>query len=131
MTTKTREPITGSDACVMMHTALRKVCDSKITSSVYNMIHLIDVKPERFDTWRLLGQLVADRLAKGEKPVEALRRAHRELENALHERVVAARRGTEEAPSNATTWLYALSCAMHCFSKEDWEGMASYLGDDE
>jgi hypothetical protein len=30
-------PLTGSDVCSLMHTALRKACDSSITSSVYNM----------------------------------------------------------------------------------------------
>lgn len=29
-----------------------------------------------------------------------------------------------------SVWIYAMSCAMHCFSLRDWEGMAAYLGDE-
>lgn len=129
--TAKRQRIQGSDACVMMHAALRKVCDSKITSSVYNMVHLIGVKPDEFDPWRFFGQLVADQLnLHVKKPVEALKTAHTEFEdkvlNALHE---AKTKGVEP-PAEARTWLYALSCAMACFSANDWAGMAAYLGEE-
>ncbi len=119
---------------MLMHTALRKVCDSKITSSVYNMVHLVEVKPEKYDPWRYLGQLVADRLNKGEKPVSALKAAHAELEDKFLDLWLEGRRKDYdqpcEPPDDARLWMHALSCAMHCFSPEDWEGMASYLGEE-
>ncbi len=55
-----KNDIEGIDACVCMHTALRKCCDSKITSAAYNLIHIIDIRPEKFDAWRILGNLVAE-----------------------------------------------------------------------
>jgi hypothetical protein len=141
MTTATtiEAKITGGDACVCMHTALRKACDSKITSAVYNLVHLVDVEPAKYDPWRFLGQLVADRLNEGEKPVEALKNAHAELEDKFLALVLPEswnkshareRSRNDEPPAEARTWMYALSCAMHCFSKNDWNGMAAYLGDE-
>jgi len=115
---------------MLMHTALRKACDSKITSCVYNLIHLIDIKPQKFDPWRFLGQLVADKLNAGEKPAAALRAAHKEFEDKFLDVFHDAKKKDEVAPDDVRTWMYALSSAMHCFSKQDWEGMASYLGDD-
>jgi hypothetical protein len=129
---KKKEPMTGSDACVYMHTALRKACDSKITSSVYNMVHLVKVEPHKYDPWRFFGQLVADRLNNGEKPWSAVVGAHAELENKFLDLLYPdVGRKPDDVPREATTWLYAFSCAMCCFSKRDWEGMAAYLKEEE
>ena len=55
--------IDKNDVCIAMHTALRKYCDSDITSAIYNLIHLIhDMKPRKLNAWLILGELVADRL---------------------------------------------------------------------
>jgi len=126
---KKREPMTGSDACVCMHTALRKCCDSKITSCVYNLVHLVDVEPERFDPWRFLGQLVAARVNKGQKPEDALMDAHVEFEDKFLDSLDGDKHGG--LPREATAWMYALSCAMHCFSTRDFQGMAAYLAEEE
>ena|SRR5271170_3745045 len=124
-----KEAIEGNDACMLMHTALRKCCDSKITSSVYNMVHLVDVKPDKFNPWGFYGRLVADRLNKGEEPEGALKAAHTELEDKFLDFWCEPSKEGDK-PAHARTWLYALSCAMHCFSKRDWEGMAAFLGDE-
>jgi len=125
------EAMEGNDACMLMHTALRKCCDSKITSSVYNLIHLIDLKPEKYDPWRMLGQLVADRLSKGEDPTLALKAAHAELEDKFLDLWCDDKQKGANLPDDARTWLYALSCAMHCFGARDWEGMASFLSEED
>lgn len=128
MTTETR--IDGSDACVFMHTALRKACDSKITSCVYNLVHLIDIKPKKFDPWCFLGKLVADRLNGGEKSVQALKAAHHELEDKFLDMIHVDQKMRDQVPENTIATMYALSCAMACFDKADWEGMAAYLGEE-
>lgn len=132
---KMKKPaLEGNDACMLMHTALRKACDSKITSSVYNMIHLVDIKPEKYDPWRFLGKLVADRLNEGAEPVQALGMAHTEWERRFLDFWLEGRKRDSDQPSapsdDARTWMYALSSAMHCFSDSDWKGMAAFLGDE-
>jgi hypothetical protein len=119
----------GSYACEAMHTALRKCCDSKITSAVYNIIRLIDVAPVRFDAWRMLGALVAKKVNQGHTPLDALRTSHAELEASFYAVVRQAHDKAERVPTEAHSSLYALSCAMACFKKEDWQGMAAYLGE--
>jgi hypothetical protein len=129
--TKKREPLGPSDVCLCMHTALRKVCDSKITSSVYNMVHLVAIKPEKYDPWRFFGQLVVVRLGANAPPAFAVRGAHAALEDEFVDVLIEAKGAGVEIPREALTWMYALSCAMHCFSARDWEGMASYLGEED
>jgi hypothetical protein len=119
----------GNYACMAMHTALRKRCDSKITSAAYNIIHLIDVKPVRFNAWKILGNLVAKRLNQGDKPLVALKSSHAELEAAFFTVIRQATDKTERIPAEARSSMYALSCTMACFEKKDWEGMSAYLGE--
>lgn len=127
---KPESKLEGNDACMLMHTALRKSCDTKITSCLYNLIHLVDIKPHKFDPWRFLGQLVADKVNSGEKPVAALKSSHQEFQVKFLDLVQDAREKSEAVPEDVRMWLYAISCVMHCFSKQDWEGMASYLADE-
>jgi hypothetical protein len=130
MPKKKKVELDGSDACVLMHTALRKLCDSKITSAVYNLVHLIcDYEPEHFSPWRLLGELVAFNMRRGASPEDALRAAHRVLGDAMNERIVKRREAGEEPASEVRQALSALEYTMACFSDEDWAGMAGYLAE--
>lgn len=128
---KKRPPLEAFDVCNFTHTALRKQCDSKITSAAYNLIHLIDVKPSRFDAWLFYGGLVAEKLRAGMAPVLAVRQAAETLDDMFFARVIRpAREKDERLPDHAQTIMHALYCTFACFSAGDWEGMAAYLGDD-
>jgi len=136
------ENIEGNDACVMMHTALRKCCDSKITSAAYNVIHLLcemDFKPYKFHPWRVYGALVAERmaspplkpgLAKGLKldcGASILKRAATDLDDRFHAVLREAKEKRETVPDNCRSALHALTCVLACFDDKDWCGMAAYL----
>jgi hypothetical protein len=123
---KENPPLEGNDACVLMHTALRKACDSKITSAAYNLIHTIHIEPEKWDPWRMLGALVAKELNAGKKPVPALESAIARLDNVFMDQVVAYR-DKEMVPDDARSMMYALKCTLECFAASDVRGMASYL----
>jgi hypothetical protein len=130
--TKPKEdpPLDSSDACMLMHTALRKACDSKITSAAYNLIHLIELKPDRYNPWLLLGELVADKRNAGMKPVTALQQSIVAMSDIFQDRLRKARDSTAETvavPDNARQWMLVLQCTLECFDKNDLEGMASYL----
>ena len=120
-----RQPMSGSDACVAMHAALRKCCDSPITSLVYNLVHVIDVTPAKFDPWRLFGALVADALNKGRLPCDAVGEASETLDKAWH--AVVRECPDTRPPDNARPCLYALKSAFRLFSDEDFGAMAAFL----
>lgn len=119
--------IDGPDACCMMHTALRKCCDSTITSAVYNMIHLVDVKPTKFCPWHLFGELVADQIVAGYSPVDAIHNAYSKWKDKFDDIYMAAKNKSEPVPDNVFNWFYSLYCSMGCFSESDWIGMSSFL----
>jgi hypothetical protein len=125
---KKNPPLDGTDACQLMHTALRKACDSKITSAASNLIHIIHITPEKWNPWRMLGALVAKELNAGKKPAAALEHAIAKLDDTYMDQVVADR-DKEKIPDGACSTMYALKCTLECFSKDDVKGMASYLED--
>lgn len=127
-----RSDLDGSDVCVAIHTALRKVCGSKITSAAYNLIHLIVTPPrlEKLNPWTLLGKSVADRMADGTDPAQALRLAVGGLGDAYYEALdtmpsLSADRG------NTVAQLHALTCTFQCFTDDDYECAAAYLYEEE
>lgn len=120
----------GTDVCMCMHTALRKYCDSNITSAAYNLIHLIcdsSVKPKH-SPWRLLGRLTANRLNASVAPIPAVMAAVDNLDDAYFDHVVTPRRKKGKGwPKGARQWLYALQCTLQCFDESDWEGLVALL----
>jgi hypothetical protein len=118
---KPKLALDGPDVCACMHTALRKCCDSPITSAAYNLIYLIDL-PE-FDPWQFYGGLVAELLGAGEKPVEAAVGAARTLEDKYMSFV------REKGGNPRRQALLALSCTFECFNEKDWEGFAAFLAE--
>ncbi len=131
--TEATEKLTGADACVCMHTALRKCCDSKITSAAYNLIHMINFKPDKFDPWRFFGGLVAERVNHGEKPASAVQAAIDELSDRFLDQLDSKENRAlprAELPDGALNALYALRCIFQCFSKGDITAVAAYLGDE-
>jgi hypothetical protein len=125
------EKLTATDACVAMHTALRKQCDSAITSAAYNLIHIIcDLDlPEDVDPWRLLGGFVARAVNAGNGAKLALRTAVRDgaLSEQYHKAKCARKDRGEAVPDVAHHATYALECTLRCFSDDDMEGMVSYV----
>jgi hypothetical protein len=125
-----KQEMTGSDACLMMHTALRKCCDSKITSCVYNLVHLIDVKPAKFDPWRFFGEQVAYRVNAKIPPKQVVEYVYERYRDSFMELLEKAERAGDRPPREAMTWMLALDCALACFTKDDWAEMVEYLGED-
>jgi hypothetical protein len=125
-----KHTLEADDACGLMHTALRKCCDSKITSAAYHLIQMIHVRPEIWDPWILLGKIVAKRINEsGNKPLEALKVAAGHLNEAWLDICDKERTAGREPPSGARNALYALTCILELFSEEDLVGMSSYLED--
>lgn len=133
-------PMVGSDACVCMHTALRKRADSSITSAAYNLIHVIcdtGIKPTKFDPWRLYGDLVAghinDPKTSDQTEVHACQLAHGALERVWSDIVMEHRKKEHPSPipNIARPCMYALYTTMKCFDQDDWEAMAEYLKEEE
>lgn len=136
-----KKEITGADASLMMHTALRKCCDSKITSCLYNLVHLVDVRPDKFDPWRIYGAIVADLVNARLPPKDSVKLAHERFRERFISVIEYAERDRQarsiaretsippEAPREAMTWMYAIDCALACFAESDWAAMAEYLGE--
>lgn len=124
------EPLNGADACIIMHTALRKCCDSKITSAAYHLIQLINIEPPEQNAWRILGNMVAKMINMGLEPLVALRRAVRHLNDEFCREVVKpANQGGPKEVENARATMHALQCTLECFDETDLQGMAGYLDD--
>jgi hypothetical protein len=123
-----KQQLAPNDACVCMHTALRKCCDSRITSAAYNLIHLIHIEPSKWNAWVMLGRLVVERMEGGKKPAEALQEAIERLEDAFYDQAMKSREAGESEPDQARSIMYALRCTLECFSPKDIEGMAEFLG---
>lgn len=121
----------GADACMLMHTALRKLCDSHITSALYNFIHMLEVKPAELDPWRIYGQLVADRITAGSRPDHAVTDAMEKFEDKMEEARKTWRdsgtAGRREIPSEIHHSFYTLFCIFRCFEKSDWAAMSGFL----
>lgn len=125
-----REKLEGPDVCVALHTALRKLCDSKPTSCAYNLVHLIcnlQITPFKFDAWRAYGELVAYRINAGDKPMIAARKTAAELVDSFLEMCTVAKQDKECEPDNCRTALYSLTCILDCFDEKDWKSFIGYL----
>lgn len=126
--------VDGAEACVRMHTALRKICDSKITSAAYNLVHLIaDRQPAEVNGWRIFGNLVAGNLERNLDPPAAVRAALGALDGA-YEEAVGRWRAPEKGASrvegdHARVALLALRCTFQCFDDADLHGVAGYLAE--
>lgn len=136
---KTKKPaqselVTGLDACICIHAALRKCCHSPASNALYHLIQIIDVKPEKFDPWRLYGILVAERLAhpnpvfkkdpRSKLAEDALQTAAGRLEDELVHRTKDC---PEDAPDSGNPALQAIIALFQLLTAEDWAGMAAFL----
>lgn len=129
-----KPPLVREDACILMHTALRKCCDSRASANAYNVIHLIcalRVEPRGLDPWLVLGENVAGVVNGWKSPLTGphLKECTEALEDLWHERMRQHRGEQRQAsePEHARNALYALLCAFRMFDASDWAGMATYL----
>lgn len=125
------DKLDASDVNVCLHTALRKFCDSSITSAAYNLIHLIceaNLKPKHC-AWHLLGELVAEQMNAGREPLVSIRSAISNLDDQFFERVTKPRReqGKQGDPKSSRLWLHTLQCTLKCFSDGDLQSFVSLL----
>jgi hypothetical protein len=130
---ETKQQIAGNDACVYMHTALRKVCDSPMTTAAYNLIHMLcamEFHPSRLDPWRMFGQLVADRVNKGENPAKAAKAANEQLDDVFSDEFCKVRdEKKERLDEDCRTAMYTLHSVFRCFNDAEWERMTHYLNE--
>ena len=136
-------PLGGNDACVALHAALRKVCDSEATTVLYQIVHLVcalRIRPESLDPWRIVGRLVAESLneahARGERiinPYISVTLAFEKLEDVWWSSAKKRREksGRDSEPENAREALYAFTRCFRLLTPEDRIAMAEYLRDDE
>lgn len=132
-----KPPLVREDACILMHTALRKCCDSRASANAYNVIHLIcalHVEPRALDPWLVFGENVAGVVNGWKNPLTGprLKECADALEDAWVDRV-RLHRGEQRQnaePEHARNALYALLCAFRMFDAADWTGMATYLADE-
>lgn len=119
-----QEKLEGNDVCVCIHTALRKACDSKPTSLLYNLIHMMNLDTP-MEPWRFFGAAVAERLGGKKKPAEIIAALSEDFFDVWFEKFMQQRgeKGFDEAEQQAQT----LSCALQLCDKGDFEGMAAYL----
>lgn len=115
------------DFGMLIHTALRKVCDSKITSIAYNLIHACDQE------WILFLDVLYDNLEKhkAQNLVNAVREVVRKMQpiedlDPLCER--PERELVKEIDKNLFT---ALVLTMNEFDLEDWERALAYREPEE
>lgn len=126
----------------MIHTALRKMCDSKATTAAYNFIHLIGrviSLPEEFDPWRFFGDAAAMHINSGMDPEKAITillntETRLCLEDRFRDHLTKHRQKVTKSdgnvaaePSYATTTLNTLSSIFELFTKEDIKAMSHYL----
>ncbi len=126
----------GDSACLAMHTALRKACDSAPTTALWNMIHLCESPTGQLTPWAFYGQRVAELLNAGEPPARAVRFAeHGRWTDAYLDEMLKMRRASPQPgtalESNLRHWLYAISGVLRCFESHDWDGMGAYLAEVE
>lgn len=122
------------DACMLVHSALRKVCYSPATSAAYNVIHLINVKPRALDPWVLFGLCVADAINKSEGEIDGddLKSIAAELNDTWFEvREKREKKGLPADSGNGVTSLYALTGIFRLFSEKDWESIAEFITFDD
>lgn len=122
------EPMDPYYACQLMHTALRKLCDSAITSAMYNVIQLVEVEPEEMNAWVTYGKLVAQQVNAGIKKTQACKAAMAGLLATVEDHFFKDR--SKEPPKDARSALYAIHSILRCFGEGDWIGMAGFLSDD-
>lgn len=127
MTKSKKEPLEGFDVCMYLHTALRKSCDSSITSAAYNLIHMIDFQPRKFDPWWAYGNIVARLIQNKKKPLEAAKAAVELLDREFCDVRNKARDAGEGFPDGCMQAMHALKCTLECFDANDWAGFVSYL----
>lgn len=135
-----KQKIGGNDACVLMHTALRKLADSPATSAFYNAVQILpEIKPRALNPWLILGEMVADAL--DENPGWEVSHiagfldgasSHRvgRLEKVFFERLTEHRRAGKNEPAHATSALYLLLSLFRLFKPSDFAAMAGYLKED-
>lgn len=124
------EPLRGLDACIAMHTALRKCCDGPATSAAYNLIHLFGglSYDEAVCPWRHYGEEVAALVNRGVACDRACFEAADMLTHSWHEKVSKPRKDAgQRIDDNAVTACHALKASFRLFDDADWRGMASYL----
>lgn len=100
-----------SDVCASLHVALRKACDSTVTSALWNLIHVLD--DDVMHAWIEVGKAIVEELNAGSVPKEALRSViYRKTPN-LHRQAHHAYR--------------AIRLLVEMFDEKDLEAAVSFL----
>jgi hypothetical protein len=142
MTKKKKSQLTAHEACYAMHCALRKVCDSPLTSALYNLVHLCESPVDSIQSpWEFFGEKVAVCMNEGLDPVEAVEKcigakgsSWDRLGSTYLDYLRAARekgpmRLNEDAEGKLRQWGYAFESMLRCLSKDEIGRMAAYLAE--
>ncbi len=115
------DPYNESDFAVMVHTALRKACDSTITSIAYNMIHATN------GPWGAFVSLVYSQF-NWSRPEESFAERVDELSEWLPTTNELKEVG-HELTGEERSMLIALILTFKLFDGDDWKGACAYLKD--
>ena len=129
---KSHAPMSAADACMAMHTALRKLADSPTSSNAYQVISMVSeltITPRALHPWLFFGGLVAAEVRKDGK---VLRRIALDLdethwhacESWAKARLSRDKRDVRGASHQA---LWGLLCAFRLLTEIDWEAMSGFL----
>lgn len=109
------EPV---DLAAPLHTALRKCCDSKPTSALWNLIYVCD------DGWGWYLEQFHKRLKKAETEEGVIRAAKKA---ATCTDLSTAEGEYEVVPDGMRHEVYGLLCVMAMFDEHDWAGFISFI----
>lgn len=127
------DKMTGDDVCVLMHTALRKACDSKPTTAAYLLIHMIENRTGHVNPWPLLGKMLAEQIAEDHDPELVLvqiigdGRSNSPWEREWTRMEDLATGDHRLRSDEYRRWLDATISVFALFSAEDWRGMVEFL----
>lgn len=106
----------------VLHTALRKCCDSRPTSLAWNVVSLVG------PAWTYYCQLVTKQLLAGEYPVQAASKAAIDLDGAFAARHEEGMEWLRQV--DGPCQLQVLIFILEEFSDLDWECFVSYIDAD-
>lgn len=112
--------ITGRDASLMMHAALRKCCDSKISSALYNFIYLQDNLSNELHPWIVFANQIAMRIISNNNDSRI---------EVFHD-IISEDYELMNGFSQKSPGLYihnTLFCILHCFNNDDIINMLAYI----
>jgi hypothetical protein len=112
-----------------MHTALRKLCDSKATSALWNAINIVSDETTTYFFTKMQKELTGKEFEDKESAYKFIARLWMHMLDASHDDFEYNYEWKEQDFNMSE--FHLLSCIGGCMSKDDWLGMCAYMEFDE